>query len=84
MFDSPSPTESCRVRSARLDQLSEGVCLLRVDVRVGQHHTVPDAVEPDSWHGEVTLFDEIIINVPGPFPDEIAALAAIEVFRETR
>lgn len=56
-------------------------------------YTVLDAVEPDSWRAEVTLFDEVIINVPGPYPDDIAALAAaeaalrqrvIEVLREPR
>lgn len=56
-------------------------------------YTVLDAVEPDSWHAEVELFQEVIINVPGPFPDDIAALAAgeaalrqrtIEIFRDPR
>lgn len=56
-------------------------------------YTVLDAVEPDSWHAEVTLFDEIIIDLPGPYPDYIAALTAgeaalrqraVEVFRAPR
>ncbi|KNY07755.1 hypothetical protein [Microbacterium sp. GCS4] len=56
-------------------------------------YTVLDAVGPDSWHAEVELFHEVIIHVPDPFPDHIAALRAaeaalrqraIEVFREPR
>ncbi|MEV4666347.1 hypothetical protein [Microbacterium sp. LWO12-1.2] len=56
-------------------------------------YTVLDAVEPDSWHAEVTIFNEVVINVPGPFPNDIAALAAaeaalqqraVEIFREPR
>ena len=56
-------------------------------------YTVLDSVEPDSWHAEVTLFDEAIIEVPGSYPDDIAALRAaeaalrqraVEVFRERR
>lgn len=40
--------------------------------------TVLEAVEPDKWRAEVTLFDEIILNVPGTHPSSYAAGTAAE------